>query len=194
MLPEAAAILVSRFQDGDGAAGEDLYRVVCEVTIARLSRCGARESAEDHAHNVFLVVLGAIQRGELREPGRLMGFVKTVVYRQAVGHLTSTARARRRCVSIDDVSLRDRGRDPEHEVIDHEMLGMVHRALAGMKPRGREVIVRSYLQEQPNARVRSEMGLSETQRRNLQHHALDILRQRTRRAARVAALRAVFSP
>jgi DNA-directed RNA polymerase specialized sigma24 family protein len=85
------------------------------------------------------------------------------------------------------VSLRHRGPDPEHEVIDHELLGMVHRALAGMRPRSREVIVRSYLQEQTNARVRSEMGMTAIQHRNLKHCALSMLRQRVQRAARVAS-------
>jgi RNA polymerase sigma factor (sigma-70 family) len=187
MLPEDAAILVGRFHDGDGEAGEDLYRLVSQVTIARLLRCGApRESAEDSAHDTFLIVLGAIQSGELREPGRLMGFVDTVIRRRVARHITSTARGRRRCVGLDCEILQDRGRDPEHEVIDHELLGMVLRALAGMKPQAREVIVRSYLQEQPNARVRSEMGMTEIRHRNLKHCALSMLRQRVQRAARVA--------
>lgn len=187
MSPDDCSVMVGRIQDGDGAAGEDLYQVISQVVMGRFCRCGTpRADAEDSAHDTFLIVLGAIQSGELREPGRLMGFLKVVVHRQVAGHVTSTARARQRWVSVDDVSLRDRG-DPEHEVIDHELLGMVHRALAGMKPQYREVISRSYLREQPNARIRSDMALDERQFRNLKHYALTMLRKRVRRAARVAA-------
>ena len=188
MLPNACMNLVDGVRAGAGTAEEDLYRLVSEATTVRLSRCGVpRADAEDSAHDTFLIVLGAIQSGGLREPGRLMGFIKVVLHRQADGHITSMMRARQRSVSLDHVSLRDRGLDPEHEVIDHELLGMVHRALAGMRPRSREVIVRSYLQEQTNARVRSEMGMTEVQHRNLKHCALSMLRQRVQRAARVAS-------
>jgi DNA-directed RNA polymerase specialized sigma24 family protein len=86
-------------------------------------------------------------------------------------------------VSVDDVSLRDSGCDPEQEARYHELLDMARRMLASMDPREREIISRSYLQGQSTAHVRNAMGLSEIQRRNLQHHALGILRQRTQRAA-----------
>src|ERR1039457_188378 len=117
MLPDDAARLVDRVQAGAGTAEEDLYRVVCQAATARLSRCGApRESAEDHAHDVFLIVLQSIQRGELREAGRLMGFVATIAHRHVAAHIASAVRARN-AVSVADTPVPDWRANPEQQAI-----------------------------------------------------------------------------
>jgi DNA-directed RNA polymerase specialized sigma24 family protein len=39
------------------------------------------QDLDDRVHDTFLIVVQAISKGDLREPERLMGFVRTVVRR-----------------------------------------------------------------------------------------------------------------
>ena len=48
---------------------------------------------DDKVHDTFLVVVQAIRRGELRDPQRLMGFVRTVVRRQVAAHIDKVVAA-----------------------------------------------------------------------------------------------------
>jgi len=48
-------------------------------------------------HDTFVIVVQAIRKGELREPERLMGFVRTVVRRQVaaqIDHAVQSAESR----------------------------------------------------------------------------------------------------
>lgn len=180
MLPEEAAILVGRVQRGDGAAGEDLYRVVCQAATARLSRCGApRESAEDHAHDVFLIVLQSIQRGELREAGRLMGFVATIAHRHVAAHIASAVRARN-AVSVADTPVPDWRANPEQQAIEGQHFGIAMRALRGIPAREREILERRYLDEQPVKQICAEMGMTTARFQNMKHRAKVHLYERAR--------------
>ena len=186
MLPTQCKNLVDRVQAG--TAEEDLYRVVCQATTARLSRCGApRESAEDHAHDVFLIVLQSIQRGEVREPGRLIGFVATIAHRHVANYIDTAVRARNG-VNVADTPVPDWRPNPEQQAIEEQHFGIAMRALRGIPAREREILRRRYLDEkQPVKQICAEMGMTAIQHRNLKHCALSMLRQRVQRAARVAS-------
>ena len=45
------------------------------------------QDLDDRVHDTFLVAAQSIQRGELREPDRLMGFVRTIVRRQVAAQI-----------------------------------------------------------------------------------------------------------
>jgi RNA polymerase sigma-70 factor (ECF subfamily) len=44
------------------------------------------QDVDDNINDAFVIVVKAILRGDLREPDRLLGFVKTVVRRQLAAH------------------------------------------------------------------------------------------------------------
>src|SRR5581483_882450 len=71
--------LVARIQQNDRSAMEELYSVFSKGIRFFLCRQLGPQELDDKVHDTFLIVVQAIQRGELREPERLMGFVRTIV-------------------------------------------------------------------------------------------------------------------
>src|SRR5258706_8363939 len=79
--------LVERIQDGTTSGMEELYGLFSKGIRFYLCRQLGAQELEDKIHDTFLLVVQAIRRGELREPDRLMGFVRTIVRRKVAGHL-----------------------------------------------------------------------------------------------------------
>jgi RNA polymerase sigma-70 factor, ECF subfamily len=103
--PAHWARVVQNIQGGLGgqprAAMEELYSALTSGVRATLLRAIEPQSVEDRLHEILVIVLEAIRRGELREPGRLMGFVRTVTRRRVVAHIRSASFQRRRFVTVD---------------------------------------------------------------------------------------------
>jgi len=73
--------LVGKICTGDPVGMEELYGVFSRGVRFYLCRQLGPQELEDKVHDTFLIVVQAIRRGELREPDRLMGFVRTIVRR-----------------------------------------------------------------------------------------------------------------
>ncbi|MFO0284353.1 MAG: RNA polymerase sigma factor, partial [Acidobacteriota bacterium] len=71
--------LVARIQRNESAALEQLYGLFSRGIKFMIVRQLGRQDIDDRVHDTFVIVVQAIQRGELREPDRLMGFVRTIV-------------------------------------------------------------------------------------------------------------------
>src|ERR1051326_6747753 len=81
--PWAELVEKIRLNDPDGL--EELYRVFSRGVRYYLCRQLGPQDLDDRVHDTFLVVAQAIQRGELREPDRLMGYVRTRSEERRVG-------------------------------------------------------------------------------------------------------------
>src|SRR5438270_5680810 len=75
------ALVVDRIRQGDQSAMEELYAFFGKGVKYFLLRRLGNDELDDRVHDVFLVVAAAIRNGELRDPARLMGYVRTVVRR-----------------------------------------------------------------------------------------------------------------
>jgi RNA polymerase sigma-70 factor (ECF subfamily) len=87
--------LVDPVRAGDPAGMEQLYAVFVKGVRFFLWRQLGPQDLDDKVHDVFLIITQSIQKGELREPDRLMGYVRTVVRRQVAAHLDNAVHARR---------------------------------------------------------------------------------------------------
>lgn len=90
-------LLVARMQ-GDPDPLTALYETFGRGVRFLMFRQLGPQDIEDGVHNAFLIVLQAIQRGELRDPALLTGFVRTIVWREVatqINHLNRSARNRR---------------------------------------------------------------------------------------------------
>src|SRR5215470_10221154 len=117
--------LVDRIKANDQSGMEELYRVFSRGVRFYLCRQLGPQDLEDKVHDTFLIVVQAVRRGELREPERLMGFVRTVVRRQVAAHIDQAIHSRRQQVGLDTGSpLVDANRDPEERAIrqQHEQI------------------------------------------------------------------------
>jgi RNA polymerase sigma-70 factor, ECF subfamily len=164
--------LVERIRAGDPAGMEQLYAVFVKGVRFFLWRQLGPQDLDDKVHDIFLIITQSIQRGELREPDRLMGYVRTVLRRQVAAHIDSAVHARRNEQSIEPaMGLCDRQPDPERRVIEQESQDVAFRMLSGLPKRDREVLVRFYLQEQSAEEICRDLNLTETQFRLIKSRA-----------------------
>jgi len=164
--------LVQRLREGETSAMEDLYQVFYAGIRFHLWRHVGAQDMPDRLHDVFLIVAESIRRGELREPERLMGYVRTVVRRQIAGHLDSRREQRLKWRTLDaGPVLPDRRPSPESGIIRRQHRELASRILSAMRERDREVLLRFYVREQRPTEICREMDLSETQFRLLKSRA-----------------------
>ncbi len=164
--------LVQRIRSEDPSGMEDLYSVFSKGIRFHLYRQFGPQDLDDKVHDAFLVIVQAIRRGDVREPERLMGYVRTVVRRQVAAHIQSVVEARRNYTELDlGIPLRDLQPNPEHTVIRRQNLELALRILRGIPRRDREVLTRFYLKEQTPHQICGELDLTETQFRLIKSRA-----------------------
>ena len=164
--------LVSRIRAGTSDGMEELYQIFAKGIRFYLCRQLGPQELDDKIHDTFLVVVQAIRRGEIREPERLMGFVRTVVRRQVAAHVEKMIHNRREQIELDStVRVPDPRDNPEQNAIFHQRAEMIRRVLGELSSRDREILTRFYLREQSQEQICDEMSLTETQFRLLKSRA-----------------------
>jgi RNA polymerase sigma-70 factor (ECF subfamily) len=166
------ARLVERIQTSETDGMEELYQLFSKGIRFYLCRQLGPQELDDKVHDTFVVVVMAIRRGELREPQRLMGFVRTIVRRQVAAYIDRVIHTRREQIDIDSsVRIADPRGSPEDAAIFRQRAELIHRVLGELSPRDREILTRFYLREQGQEQICCEMALTETQFRLLKSRA-----------------------
>jgi RNA polymerase sigma factor (sigma-70 family) len=166
------ASVVRKIQSGDDAGLKELYDVFLSGVRFYLFRQLGPRDLDDRVHDTFLIVVDSIRKGELREPERLMGFVRTVARRQVAAHIEKAARQRRDHSDFDPaMAVADRDPDPEERAIRQQRNEILRELLAGISGRDREILTRFYLHEQSPEQICREMDLNATQFRLLKSRA-----------------------
>jgi RNA polymerase sigma-70 factor (ECF subfamily) len=151
---------------------EELYSVFSRGVRFYLCRQLGPQDLDDKVHDTFLIVVQAIRKGELREPERLMGFVRTVVRRQVAAQIDRAVQSRRDQAEMDSGAFISDHRDtPEEAAILRQHEEVAETVLRGVSDRDREILTRFYLMEQTQEEICDEMNLSETQFRLLKSRA-----------------------
>ena len=164
--------LVDRIRLNQTDGMEELYQLFSKGIRFYLCRQLGPQELDDKVHDTFVVVVQAIRRGELREPSRLMGFVRTIVRRQVAAHIDKVVHTRRDQIDFDStVRLADPEGNPEEKAIFSQRADLIKRVLGELSERDREILTRFYLLEQCQDQICSEMALSETQFRLLKSRA-----------------------
>jgi RNA polymerase sigma-70 factor, ECF subfamily len=166
------SLLVERIRMGNPAGMEQLYAVFAKGVRSFLWRQLGSRDLDDKVHDIFLIVTQSIRRGDLREPERLMGYVRTVLRRQVAAYIQEVVHERRNEVEMEPgLNLSDRQISPERRVQDRQTQELAMRLLRSLPARDREVLTRFYLQEQSAERICAEMNLTETQFRLIKSRA-----------------------
>jgi RNA polymerase sigma-70 factor (ECF subfamily) len=176
--PEAFRItdwseIVSRIRDGEPAAMEELYTIFAKGIRYFLLRNLGAEDLDDRVHDCFVIVTEAIRKGELRDPARLMGFVRTVVKRQIAASIEIAVTKRRSQVEYEEslFKITDWKDDPEQSLLARQRAEIARKVLTGISIRDREILQRFYVDEQSQEQICSEMGLTYNQFRLLKSRA-----------------------
>ena len=164
--------LVESIQKGERGGMEELYRVFSRGVRFYLCRQLGPQDLDDRVHDTFLIVVQAICNGELREPERLMGFVRTVVRRQVAAQIDRSVQSRREQAELDSsAAVSDQRETPEEAAILRQHERVAENVLRSVSGRDREILTRFYLMEQTQQEICDEMSLSETQFRLLKSRA-----------------------
>jgi len=164
--------LVERVRRGDASGMEDLYRVFSKGIRFYLCRQVGPQDLDDKIHDLFLIITQSIQKGDLREPERLMGYVRTIVRRQVAGHIDTAVQARRNQTDMEyGMALSDTRPSPERRIIQEQNMDLAMRILNSLHPREREVLMRFYLREQTPEEICRDLELTETQFRLIKSRA-----------------------
>src|SRR5437763_456098 len=172
LSPAEWSLLVDQIKAGEDVGMEQLYKLFSRGIRYYLCRQLGPQELEDKVHDTFLIVVNAIKRGDLREPERLMGFVRTVVRRQVAGYIENAIHRRRDQTDLETgIAVVDRKQNPEQEAIVRQKSELMKSALRSLSDRDRDILVRFYLKEQPQEQICREMSLTETQFRLLKSRA-----------------------
>jgi RNA polymerase sigma factor (sigma-70 family) len=164
--------LVRKIRAGEPSGMEELYALFSRGVRFYLCRQLGPQELDDKVHDTFLIVVQAIRNGELREPERLMGFVRTVVRRQVVAHIDSAVQCRKERAGFEYVlGVTDSRTNPEQDAIAHQREEIMERVLRSISRRDREILTRFYLLGQSQEQICAEMKLTETQFRLLKSRA-----------------------
>ena len=167
------AELVRRIRDGEAAAVEELYGFFARGVRYFLLRNLGPDEIDDKVHDCFVVVLQAIHDGDLREPERLMGYVRTVIKRKIANSIDLTIRQRRTHVGLDDTVciLSDRRDNPECGMVSRQEIEIARKVLEEVSGRDREILQRFYVLGQSQEQICAVMELSCNQFRLLKSRA-----------------------
>jgi RNA polymerase sigma-70 factor (ECF subfamily) len=162
------AQMVRQVQEGGARGMADLYEFITIGLRPYLARQLPPQDYRDKIHSIFVDLVVAIQRGQLRDPERLMAFARTIARRKVSGYICAAMADRRNQVDIESIFwLVSPQVSPENEMIFREQRDLVRWTLAQLSDREREILSRFYMQEQTQQQICSEMGLTHTQYRLL---------------------------
>jgi RNA polymerase sigma-70 factor (ECF subfamily) len=185
--------LVQRIQANDQPALEELYTLFSRGIKFLIVRQLGRQDIDDRVHDTFVIVVQAIQRGELRDPERLMGFVRTIVRRQIASFIEKNYTRRRDELDIDgNVKIADSHMSPEEGAIRSQNSQIMEDILRDCSRRDREILTRFYLLEQSQEQICEEMGLNDTQFRLLKSRAKQRFSDEGRRRMAKSNLKSFF--
>lgn len=156
--------VVEQIRAGEPPGEEDLYRNLATGARLFLQRRMGTQDVEDLVHDLFVIVVETIRRGDLREPDRLMGFVRTVLHRQLSLGISRMIQRRETSINLESAAgLTAAEPTPEQRAAAHQNATIMKQVLGKMRARDREVLSRFYLREESPERICAEMGLTETQ-------------------------------
>jgi RNA polymerase sigma-70 factor (ECF subfamily) len=167
------ADVVGKIRSGDGVGVEELYAALSGGACSRILRRLDEQTAGDRLHEIMVIVLEAIRKGDLRDPDRLMGFVWTVTRRRAAAHIRSAVFQRRHSVALGHRELSAPcEQSPEARTARQERLDVVMKMLGSLRSRDREILERFYFREQEPSQICGEMHLTDTQFRLYKSRAI----------------------
>lgn len=159
----ASGDLVRRICSGDAGAEAELVTRFGEG-LAFLLRRWTRDhaAAEDLYQETFRLALEKIRRGEVRDPERLAGFLRSLAKNLSIHHYR---RGTTREVREEDLESAPEPAESEAGQLDRllrqEKAEAVRQVLEELaSERDRQILFRFYIAEEDKERIRSDLGLS----------------------------------
>jgi RNA polymerase sigma factor (sigma-70 family) len=158
------AEIVAKVRAGDRAAWDALYRLL-KSQVAFAFWLVRPQDREDYFHRLVLQVIAAVERGQLRDPKRLVAFARTIARRRVADYVEAAVseRERSRVSEQEWLEIVDFKHNPEEQLLRQERRRQLRDALRSLPARDVEVLRRFYLDEQPMLTICAHLGVSERQ-------------------------------
>jgi RNA polymerase sigma-70 factor, ECF subfamily len=174
------AAIVDSIQAGHEAGILELYSVLNRGIRYSLTRQLGSQDVEDRVHETLLIVISAIREGKVREPQRIMGFVRTVAQRQVAAHIERAVRHRHTESELaPSLDVADPRWSPEQVAMIRQRAKFLTLVIDQMPPNQREILERFYLREESPEQICQKMSLTEIQFRLAKSRAKSRLRQKS---------------
>jgi len=165
--------LVERTRAGDAFACQELCIALADAARAGLHWGVDGQGVDDDLQEVVVTLLEAIRGGVIRDPERMMGFVRTVTRRRVSLHIRTNIERRRRLVEMGEMEFAaPPEQSPEAAIAQRERADALQKVLRLLCARDREILTRFYFEEQEQERICREMGITSTQFRLYKSRAL----------------------
>lgn len=181
---EAATIeLVAGIERADEAAIIEFYNQYARWLKTFMLYRGMRSDAEDMAMDTICTVITQLQRGMLRNPAALPGYVRSVALRRVYQKRTEWSCAKAIPIEAFPLFSVQSGMDPEEQMMAQEKDDILRKALKQLKPARAELLKRFYLDGQKQPQIERELGLNSTQFRLHKNRSKDKLIRKARKIA-----------
>jgi RNA polymerase sigma-70 factor (ECF subfamily) len=186
---EDVAHLVRRIQAGDLAAENELVARFSHGLLLMLRRLVQNPALADDLHQETLaLVLAKIRKGEVREPEKLAGFIRSTARNLFIADRRKEARYR----SLDEgeeegarpvAVLADHGPAPIDQVLAREEARQVQRLLGELRfDRDRQLLLRFYLSDDSKEEICADLEIEPERFHKVLFHARERLRELWERA------------
>jgi len=157
--------LVRRIMAGDRGAEEELLERFGEGLVFLLRRWTRdRATAEDLYQETVRLALEKIRHGEVREPEKLAGFLRSLAKNLATHHYRRGSTRENRERDLDDAVASIPAGDmmePLTRLLAAEKAGLVRRLIGELaSDRDRQVLFRFYIAEEEKERICADLGLT----------------------------------
>jgi RNA polymerase sigma-70 factor (ECF subfamily) len=181
-----AAELVARIRGGDRAAEAELVARFSRGLLLLLRRLARDPALADDLHQETLaLVLEKIRRGEVREPERLAGFLRSTARNLFLADRRKEARYGAFAEGEEEglAAPLPGGRSPIDRAVAEEEARQVRRLLDELRfDRDRQVLLRFYLADQGREEICAELGIDPERFNQVVHRARERLRELWERA------------
>jgi RNA polymerase sigma-70 factor (ECF subfamily) len=170
---EACSEMVERIRRGDREALEELYAIFSRGIRFYFCRHAGPRDVEDKVHDSFLIVVERIRRGDLRDPTRLLGYIRTVARRQVAQYISKTIQERREHHDPEAEMpwTEPNPESPESAAIRTENSRLIAEVLRQMPDSEKRILELFYIQERTQQQICEVMNLTPTQYRLLKSRA-----------------------
>lgn len=184
------ASLVRRIQAGDPVAESELVARFSRGLLLMLRRLVQNPALADDLHQeTFALVLGKVRKGEVREPEKLAGFIRSTARNLFIADRRKEARYR----ALDEgeeeaglspsATLADRGPAPIDRVLAEEEARQVQRLLSELRfDRDRQLLLRFYLSDDSKEEICADLEIEPERFNKVLFHARERLRELWERA------------
>lgn len=183
-----AADLVRRISAGDREAESRLVELHSRgLSYLLLHLTGDRSLSEDLHQETLRIVLEKIRRGDLREPEKLAGFIRSTARNLSIAEFRKVAR-RPELEDVDAISSSAEPADPTpsqlSRVLQEEDRHCVRQVLDELRSaRDRELLYRFHIAEEPKDEICDALGLNSRQFNLALHRARQRFKQLVEKSA-----------